>query len=62
MLLIAASKSLSIASPWFLKSVVDNMALGACLNWNLVMIGIGGFAATRILSTVIGEYRMFQIS
>jgi hypothetical protein len=32
MALVFASKGLAIASPWFLKGVVDTMALGTQLN------------------------------
>lgn len=62
MLLVLASKSLAIASPWFLKAVVDSMALGTNLNISHAFFGIGCFGATRILSNFFGEWRQFQIN
>ena len=51
--MILVSKGLAIASPWFLKSVVDGMALGTSVNLNLAFLGIGAFGATRLISTMI---------
>jgi hypothetical protein len=50
-LLIAASKGLAVASPWFLKGVVDMMSVGGTLNLNHLWMGIGAFGLTRLLST-----------
>jgi len=61
--LVLVSKSLAIASPWFLKGVVDSMtaahATNAALNMHNIGLGIGGFGMTRFLSTVFQEMRMF---
>ena len=61
-LLIVASKSLAIASPWFLKSVVDSMAIVGSMDFNVAAIGIGLFGASRLFSTILQETRMLQIS
>jgi ABC-type bacteriocin/lantibiotic exporter with double-glycine peptidase domain len=61
-LLIFASKSLAIASPWFLKSVVDSMAIVGSMDFNVAAIGIGMFGASRLISTMLQETRMLQIS
>ena len=60
--LILASKGLAIASPWFLKGVVDTMSLGGALDLNSLWLGIGAFGITRLLSTASQEYRMFMIA
>ena len=62
MALVLASKTLAIASPWFLKAVVDSMALGPNLNLTNACYGIGAFGAARLASTLLGEWRMFQIN
>jgi ATP-binding cassette, subfamily B, heavy metal transporter len=62
MMLVCASKGLAIASPWFLKGVVDTMALGTQLNLNTAFLGICGFGATRLASTILQEHRMWDIT
>jgi ABC-type transport system involved in Fe-S cluster assembly fused permease/ATPase subunit len=62
MLLILASKGLAIASPWFLKAVVDGMALGTGVDLKMAFLGIGAFGATRVLSNLLSEWRMWQIT
>ena len=57
-LLIVASKSLAIASPWFLKSVVDAMTVNGAMDFNRAALGIGMFGASRLLSTLLQEQRM----
>lgn len=57
-----ASKGLAIASPWFLKGVVDSMALGTGVNLNMAFLGIGAFGMTRLFSTLIQETRMMEVS
>ena len=61
-LLIVASKSLAIASPWFLKSVVDAMTVNGAMDFNRAALGIGMFGASRLLSTLLQEKRMMQVS
>ena len=60
--LIAASKGLAIASPWFLKGVVDTMSLGGPLTLQPLLFGIGAFGLTRFLSTASQEYRMVLVA
>lgn len=56
--MIMVSKGLAIASPWFLKSVVDTMALGTNVCLNTAFLGIGAFGASRLISTILQEERM----
>lgn len=60
--LIAASKGLAVASPWFLKGVVDAMSIGGTLDLSNIWLGIGAFGLTRLLSTVSAEYRMLMVT
>ena len=62
--LVAVSKGLAIASPWFLKGVVDTMALTpvADLCFSSLATGITMFGVTRLVSTVSQEYRMIMLS
>jgi ABC-type transport system involved in Fe-S cluster assembly fused permease/ATPase subunit len=62
MFLVLASKGLAIASPWFLKGVVDGMALGTAVDLKLAFYGIGAFGATRLLSNFLSEWRMWQVN
>ena len=62
MILLCLSKSLAIASPFFLKYTVNAIALGPAMDFNLACLGILGFGAARIFSTVFGEMRMKQIN
>ena len=61
-LLILASKGLAIASPWFLKGVVDGMAAGGSVNVMTLWYGIGAFGLTRLLATASQEWRMHMIA
>ncbi|CDW83458.1 metal abc transporter permease [Stylonychia lemnae] len=61
-LLLALSKSLAIASPFFLKYTVNAISLGAQMDINMACLGIIGFGTARILSTVFQEIRMKQIA
>ena len=60
--LIAASKGLAVASPWFLKGVVDAMSVGGALDLSTLWLGIGAFGFTRLLSTMSQEYRMLMVT
>lgn len=59
---IVASKALAIASPWFLKAVIDSMTAVEVANFNTAMYGITLFGASRLLSTLLQEQRMHQIT
>ena len=59
--LILASKGLAVASPWFMKAVVDAMAAGGALNMNHIYLGIIGFGATQFLSRASQEFRTYMI-
>jgi hypothetical protein len=62
MILLALSKSLAITNPYFLKITVNALAEASKLDLNLALLGIAGFAATRLLSSVFQEFRMNQIN
>ena len=51
MALIFLSKGLAIASPWFLKGVVDSMAVTSQIQFGTMVTGIGLFGASRFFST-----------
>lgn len=60
--LILVSKGLAVASPWFLKGVVDTMSFGAPVQLAPLLIGISAFGLTRLMSTASQEYRMIMLS
>jgi len=60
--LIFASKGLAVASPWFLKVVVDTMSMSAPVTLTPLLLGISAFGLTRLLSTISQEYRMIMLS
>ena len=60
--MILISKGLTVASPLFLKEVIDMMSLGTNINSTSILLGIGGFGLTRLLGTCTHEYRMYQIA
>ena len=62
MALLALSKSLAIASPYFLKITVNALAEASKMDFNLAVLGILGFGATRLFSTLFHELRMNQIT
>jgi hypothetical protein len=62
MVLLTLSKSLAIASPFFIKIAVDALAEISILYMNMSLLGILGFGASRILSCVFQELRMNKIT
>lgn len=52
MVLLALSKSLAIASPFFLKYTVNAISMGANMDLNMACLGILGFGAARIFSSI----------
>lgn len=56
--MVLLSKSLAVASPWFLKGVVDSMSAGATFDVSKAAMGVGAFTATRLASTFLQEARM----
>lgn len=62
MFLLALSKSLAISSPYFMKVTVDALAEASKLDFNLAILGILGFGATRLFSSIFQEIRMNQIT
>lgn len=62
MILLAISKSLTIASPFFLKITVNALAEASKMDFNLACMGIVAFGAARILSSIFHEIRMNRIT
>ena len=59
MVLLALSKSLTIASPFFLKIAVNALgAPGADFSIQLALGGIFAYGGSRFISTLISELRM----
>ena len=52
MIFLALSKSLAIASPFFIKITVNALAEASKLDLNLAVMGILAFGASRILSSL----------
>jgi hypothetical protein len=52
MVLLTLSKSLAIASPFFLKMTVNALAEASKMDFNLAAMGILAFGAARIFSSV----------
>jgi hypothetical protein len=62
MVLLALSKSLTIASPFFLKIAVNALGTpGADLPMQIALGGIFAYGSSRFISTLISEIRMNQI-
>ena len=61
MVLIVASKSLAIASPWFLKGVVDSMTVASQLSFGTAALGIAAFSGSRFLGELTHNYRMYMV-
>lgn len=62
MVLLVGSKSLAIASPYILKTIVDSMTLAGSVDFYTSALGIAAFGLTRVVSTIFQEYRMIQIA
>ena len=60
--LLVGSKSLAIASPYILKTIVDSMTLSGTVDFNVAFMGIAAFGLTRVVSTIFQELRMIQIA
>lgn len=58
MVLLAISKSLAVTNPYFLKITVNALAEASKMDFSLALLGIAGFATTRLLSIVFQEIRM----
>ena len=62
MALIVISKGLAIASPWFLKGVVDSMTIASQLSFGTACIGIAAFTGSRFTGEVVHNFRMVMVS
>jgi ABC-type bacteriocin/lantibiotic exporter with double-glycine peptidase domain len=62
MVLLALSKSLAIASPFFLKITVNALAVASAVDLNTAIMGILAFGTARLFSTIFQEIRMNQIA
>ena len=61
MALIVLSKSLAIASPWFLKGIVDSMTVANQLSFGSACLGIAAFSGSRFLGEVTNNFRMYMV-
>ena len=61
MALIVFSKGLAIASPWFLKGIVDSMTVASQLSFGTACLGIAAFSGSRFLGEVTHNYRMYMV-
>ncbi len=52
MIFLTLSKSLAIASPFFIKTAVDALAEASKLDLNIAIMSILAFGGARILSSV----------
>lgn len=59
--LIFLSKGLAIASPWFLKGVVDSMTVASQLSFGTASLGIVAFIGSRLLGETLHNYRMYVV-
>ena len=62
MVLLMLSKSLAVASPFFINIAVNALAEASKMDFSLACMAIVGFGVTRIMSSVFQELRMNQIS
>ena len=57
--LLVGAKGLAVASPYFLKLIVDMMTVNpGAVNFSTLAGGIAVFGIARTFSNVFGEYRM----
>jgi len=57
MFLLLASKGLTVASPYILKTIVDSMNTLSTVDFNTAATGILLFGGARLASVLISEYR-----
>lgn len=62
MILLLASKSLSLCSPFFLKMTVNALAMAQSVDLTTACLGIGAFGLSKVLSSAFGELRMNMIT
>lgn len=58
MFLLIGSKGLAVASPYILKNIIDSMTIIGQIDFKFAGLGILLFGATRVVSTLMQEYRM----
>ena len=61
MAMIVMSKGLAVASPWFLKTIVDSMTVTSQLSFGTACLGIGAFCGARFMSELTNNVRMYMI-
>ena len=61
MALIVLSKGCAIASPFFLKGIVDSMTVASQLSFGTACVGIAAFSGSRFLGELGNNYRMYMV-
>ena len=59
--LIVLSKACAIASPFFLKGIVDSMTVASQLSFGTACFGIAAFSGSRFIGELTNNYRMYMV-
>ena len=59
--LIVLSKACAIASPFFLKGIVDSMTVASQLSFSTACFGIAAFSGSRFIGELTNNYRMYMV-
>ena len=59
--LIVLSKACAIASPFFLKGIVDSMTVASQLSFGTACFGIAAFSGSRFIGELTNNYRMYIV-
>ena len=62
MILMAASKGLAVANPYILKTMIDSITNDGSLDFFSASVSVGLFGGSRLLSTVLTEYRKIHFA
>ena len=59
--MVLVSKGLAIASPWFLKGVIDSMTVTSQLSFGSACLGIAAFTGSRFGAELTNNVRMYMV-
>ena len=59
--MVLVSKGLAIASPWFLKGVIDSMTVTSQLSFGSACFGIAAFTGSRFGAELSNNVRMYMV-
>ena len=59
--MVLVSKGLAIASPWFLKGVIDSMTVSSQLSFGSACLGIAAFTGSRFGAELSNNVRMYMV-